>query len=64
MAIKIPADVREAMTEIARRFGRRLVGKTAAKNMAPEERLARPKKTAKAAADRRESSPTRTRAIV
>jgi hypothetical protein len=41
MAIKIPADVREAMTEVARRFGRRLVGKTAAKNMVPEERLAR-----------------------
>ena len=35
-AIKIPAGVREAMTEIARKFGR-LGGKTAAKNMTPEE---------------------------
>jgi hypothetical protein len=40
------------MTEIARRFGR-LGGKTAARNMTPEERLARAKKAAKAAAEQR-----------
>ena len=44
MAIKILAEVREAMTEIARRFGR-LGGKTAAKNMTPEERLAQGKES-------------------
>jgi len=40
MTIKIPADIPEAITEIARRFGH-LGGKTAAKNMTREERLAR-----------------------
>jgi hypothetical protein len=40
------------MTEVARRFGR-LGGKTAAKNMTPEERLARAKKAAKAVAEKR-----------
>ena len=44
MATKIPAEVREAMTEIGRRFGR-LGGKTAAKNMTPEERLAQGKES-------------------
>jgi hypothetical protein len=52
MNIQISADVRAAMTEIARRFGR-LGGKTAARNMTPEERLARAKKAAKAAAEQR-----------
>jgi hypothetical protein len=52
MNIRIPADVREAMTEIARRFGR-LGGKTAAKNMTAGERLARAKKAPKAAAEQR-----------
>ena len=49
MSIKIPAEVRAAMAEIARKFGRQ-GGKTAAKNMTPEERTARAKKAAKAAA--------------
>jgi hypothetical protein len=52
MSIRIPAEVREAITEVARRFGR-LGGKAAAKNMTPEERLARAKKAAKAAAEQR-----------
>jgi hypothetical protein len=52
MGIQIPAEVRAAMTEIARRFGRQ-GGKTAAKNMTPEERSARAKKAAKAAAEKR-----------
>ena len=40
------------MAEIARRFGKE-GGKTAAKNMTPEERTARAKKAAKVAAERR-----------
>jgi hypothetical protein len=52
MNIRIPADVGEAITEIARRLGR-LGGKTAAKNMTREERLARAKKAAEAAAEQR-----------
>jgi len=52
MGIKIPADVRAAMTEVARQFGRQ-GGKTAAKNMTPAERTARAKKAAKVAGQRR-----------
>jgi hypothetical protein len=52
MAIKIPPDVRAAMTEIARAFGRQ-GGKKAAKNMTPEERSARAKKASEAAAKKR-----------
>jgi hypothetical protein len=48
--MKIPADVREAMTEIARMFGRQ-GGKTSARNMTPEERSARAKKASLAAAE-------------
>ena len=40
------------MTEIARKFGSQ-GGKTAAQNMTPEERSARAKKAAKAAAEKR-----------
>ena len=50
--MKIPADVRAAMTEIARQFGK-LGGKTAAKNMTPQERTSRAKKAAAAAAKKR-----------
>jgi hypothetical protein len=49
MAMKIPPEVRAAMTEISRKFGK-LGGKTAAKNMTPEERSARAKKASEAAA--------------
>jgi hypothetical protein len=52
MSAKIPADVRAAMAEIARKFGRQ-GGKTAAKNMTPEERSARAKKASEAAAQKR-----------
>jgi hypothetical protein len=52
MAIKIPPEVRAAMTEIARTFGRQ-GGKKAAKNMTPEERSARAKKASEAAAKKR-----------
>jgi hypothetical protein len=52
MSIQIPAAVRAAMTEIARKFGRE-GGKLAAKNMTPEERKARAKKASKAAAEKR-----------
>ena len=50
--MKIPAEIRAAMAEIARKFGSQ-GGKTAAKNMTPEERTARAKKAAKVAAERR-----------
>ena len=50
--MKIPAEVRAAMTEIARTFGRQ-GGKKAAKNMTPEERSARAKKASEAAAKKR-----------
>ena len=50
--MKIPADVRAAMTEIARKFGRQ-GGKIAAGNMTPEERSARAKKASDAAARKR-----------
>ena len=52
MAIKIPPEVRAAMTEIARTFGRQ-GGKKAAKNMTPEQRSARAKKASEAAAKKR-----------
>ena len=50
--MKIPPKVRAAMTEIARTFGRQ-GGKTAAKNMTPEQRSARAKKASEAAAKKR-----------
>jgi len=50
--MKIPPEVRAAMTEIARTFGRQ-GGKTAAKNMTPEERSVRAKKASEAAAKKR-----------
>jgi hypothetical protein len=50
--MKMPASLRAAMTEIARKFGRQ-GGKTAAKNMTPEERTARARKAAKASAEKR-----------
>jgi hypothetical protein len=49
---KNPAEVRAAMTEIARRFGKQ-GGKAAAKNMTPDERSARAKKASMAAAQKR-----------
>jgi hypothetical protein len=51
MSIEIPAEVRAAMTAIARKFGRQ-GGKIAAKNVTPEERKARAKKAGQAAAER------------
>jgi hypothetical protein len=50
--MKIPAEVRAAMAEIARKFGSQ-GGKTAAKNLTAEERSARAKKASIAAAKRR-----------
>jgi hypothetical protein len=52
MSIQIPAAVRAAMTEIARKFGRQ-GGKAAAKNMTAAERSARAKKASLAAAEKR-----------
>jgi hypothetical protein len=52
MSKKIPAHIREAMTEIAREFGR-LGGQKAARISTPEERSARAKKAAMAAAKKR-----------
>jgi hypothetical protein len=52
MSIRIPADVKAAMAEIARKTGA-LGGKTAAKNMTPEERSERARKAATAAAKKR-----------
>jgi len=52
MGIQIPAEVRAAMTAIARKFGKQ-GGKIAAKNMTPEERKARAKKASRAAAEKR-----------
>jgi len=51
-SMKIPLEVRAAMTEIARKFGRQ-GGKKAAQNMTPEERTARAKKASEAAARKR-----------
>jgi hypothetical protein len=50
--MKIPASLRAAMTEVARHFGKQ-GGTAAAKNMTPEQRSARAKKAAKAAAENR-----------
>ena len=50
--MKIPPEIRAAMTEIARKFGR-VGGKTAAQNMTREERSARAKKASLAAAEQR-----------
>ena len=50
--MKIPPEVRAAMTEVARAFGRQ-GGKKAAKNMTPEQRSARAKKASEAAAKKR-----------
>ena len=52
MSVKIPAEIRAAMTEIAREFGRQ-GGKKAARNSTPEERSARAKKASLAAAKKR-----------
>ena len=52
MSVKIPPEVRAAMTEIARKFGR-LGGKKAAQNSTPEERSARAKIASLAAAKKR-----------
>jgi hypothetical protein len=52
MGTKISPELREAMTEISRKFGKQ-GGKAAAKNMTPEERTARAKKAAAAAAKKR-----------
>lgn len=52
MGAKIPADVRAAMTEIAREFGRQ-GGKKAARISTPEERSARAKIASLAAAKKR-----------
>jgi hypothetical protein len=52
MAVKISEELRAAMTEIAREFGRQ-GGKKAARNSTPEERSARAKKASLAAAKKR-----------
>jgi hypothetical protein len=52
MSVKIPADVLTAMREIARKTGA-LGGKTAARNMTPEERSARATTASDAAAKKR-----------
>jgi hypothetical protein len=50
--MRIPADVRAAMTEIARKFGKQ-GGKKSAELLTPEERSARAKKASMAAAKKR-----------
>ena len=50
--MKIPADVRAAMTEIARKFGRQ-GGKKSAELLTPEERSERARKASLAAAKKR-----------
>jgi hypothetical protein len=52
MGMKIPPEVRAAMAEVARTFGRQ-GGQKAANNMTPEERSARAKKASEAAAKKR-----------
>ena len=52
MTVKIPPEIRAAMAEIARKFGRQ-GGKASAQNMTPEERSARAKKASMAAAEKR-----------
>ena len=50
--MKLSAEVRAAMAEIARKFGRQ-GGKTSAKNLTAAERSARAKKASLAAAKKR-----------
>ena len=52
MSVKIPTEVRAAMTEISRKFGRQ-GGKKAAQNMTAEARAARATKASEAAARKR-----------
>ena len=52
MSVKIPPEVRAAMMEISRKFGRQ-GGKKAAQNMTAEQRAARAKKASDAAARKR-----------
>ena len=52
MAVKIPTEIRAAMTEISRQYGR-LGGKKSAANLSPAERSARAKKASLAAAKKR-----------
>ncbi len=52
MSVRIPPEVRAAMTEVARQFGRQ-GGKKAAQNMTPAQRAARAKKASLAAARKR-----------
>ena len=52
MAIKITPEIREAMLETFRKYGKQ-GGKTAAKNMTAEERRERAKKAAKVAGENR-----------
>jgi hypothetical protein len=49
---KMPDEVLEYLRSMGKKFGK-LGGKTAAKNMTPEERSARAKKAAKVAGERR-----------
>jgi hypothetical protein len=51
-AMRIPADIRAAMTEVAREFGRQ-GGKKSAELLTPEERSVRAKKASLAAAKKR-----------
>ena len=52
MSVRIPAELREAMAEVSRKFGAQ-GGKKAAKNMTAEERSERAKKAAAVAAKKR-----------
>jgi hypothetical protein len=52
MGVKISPEVRAAMAEVSRAFGK-MGGKAAAKNMTPEQRSERAKKAATAAAKKR-----------
>ena len=53
MRIRIPADVRAAMAEIARKIGSARRARQQPKNMTPEERSERARKAAMAAAKKR-----------
>jgi hypothetical protein len=52
MSIKIPAELRAAMSEVYRSLGKK-GGKTAARNMTAEQRKTRAKKASEAAARKR-----------
>ena len=52
MAVKIPPEIRAAMTEISRQYGSQ-GGKKSAANLTPAQRLARAKKASLAAAKKR-----------